>query len=143
MADFNRKVVGIDVDVNTKINKKGIDDLLRQLQALKNLTGQDLINVGTAENLNQANSKLKEIRESAMQIEAALNKSFNFTLGTTDLTKLNNELNKLDWAKIIKDFNNAGAMGKNAFRSVTTEVLTTNLQLKESHKLLKAMSNYG
>ena len=39
MADFNRKVVGIDVDVNTKINKKGIDDLLRQLQALKNLTG--------------------------------------------------------------------------------------------------------
>ena len=139
MADFNRKVVGIDVDVNTKINKKGIDDLLRQLQALKNLTGQDLINVGTAENLNQANSKLKEIKESAMQIEAALNKSFNFTLGTTDLTKLNNELNKLDWAKIIKDFNNAGAMGKNAFRSVTTEVLTTNLQLKESHKLLKAM----
>ena len=138
MANVNRRI-GVEVDVNTKINKQGLDELQRQLQSLKNLTGQNLINIGSAQNLDQANAKLKEIRESVTQVQAALNKSFNFSIGTTDLTKLNVELQKLDWSKITTDFKNAGAQGQNAFRSLTTEIFTTNLQLKESHTLLKAM----
>ena len=95
MANTNHKI-NVEIGMSTTLDRQGINELQRELQNLKNLSGQDLINIGKAENLDQANLKLKAMRESVTQIQAALNKSYNFNLKTTDLTKLNTELKKLD-----------------------------------------------
>lgn len=133
----NRKIWEYGVKINT--DTASLNTLKQELQGLKNLTGQDLINIGSVQNLNEANEKLKDIKNSVTQVQAALNKSFNTSLGTTDLSKLNTELGKLKLDKIAQEFKTAGAAGQNAFRTLTTDVLTTNLQLKESHAWLKEM----
>ena len=70
----------------------------------------------------------------------ALNKAFNKDLGTMNVVKFNKELQKLDLNRIHSDFSKAGAAGQNAFRSMTTEILTTNMQLKQSHTLINKMA---
>ena len=126
--------------VEFNVNQQSLNALKKELQNLKSLTGQNLIDFGVSKNLDEADKKLKELRNSISQLEVAFNKSFSSSLGTTNLTKFNNELRKMDLNKIASNFNSIGVTGQNAFRTLTTNVLTTNLQLKESNTLLTKMS---
>lgn len=131
-------------EINYKIgfttDKTTINDLKKELQSLRNLSGQDLINIGSASSLTDAKTKIDSIKTSVTQVEAALNKAFNANLGTVNLTKFNNELSKLNMKKIASDFSKMGVSGQNAFRTLTTDVLTTNMQLKEANKWVAKMS---
>lgn len=126
-------------NIDTKVNKSGINDLKKELQILKTMTSQDLIDIGSAKSLTEAKQKLQEIKTSAGQLESVFNKAFNSDLGTVNLTKFNQGLNTLNITKIASDFKQAGAAGQSVFRSLTTEVLTTNLYLKESNGILAEM----
>lgn len=135
----------MDFIVNTRVDKTAFVELKREIQALRGLTEKDLINFGSASNFQEAKKQLTAIQNSATTVETALNKAFSPKLGTVSLTKFNNELKKIDLQGLANNFSKAGAAGAAAFRSLTTNVLTTKIQIKETHKLLddmgKTMSN--
>lgn len=130
----------ITYGINFNVNQQNLVKLKQELQELKNLTGQDLIKMGSVSSLSEANKELINIKTTISQIEGALNKSFSSSLGTTNLTKFNAELQKLDLNKISQQFNTLGSSGQQAFRTLTTNALTTNLQLKETNTLISKMS---
>ena len=125
--------------LDTQLNKTGINELKHELQALKNLTSQQMLDFGLSKTTEQAKKDLAEIKASASQVEAALNKSFSASLGTTNLTKFNQELKSMNLSQIQQNLNKAGALGQMAFRNMTTEILTTKLQLKETNTLFSKM----
>ena len=135
----------MDFVVNTRVDKTAFIELKKEIQALRGLTEKDLINFGSASNFQEAKKQLAAIQSSATTVETALNKAFSPKLGTVSLTKFNNELKKIDLQGLANNFSKAGAAGNAAFRSLTTNVLTTKIQIKETHKLLddmgKTMSN--
>lgn len=135
----------MDFVINTKVDKTAFVELKREIQALQGLTEKDLINFGSANNFQEAKKQLAAIQSSATTVETALNKAFSPKLGTVSLSKFNNELKKIDLQQLANNFSKAGAAGNAAFRSLTTNVLTTKIHIKETHKLLddmgKTMSN--
>lgn len=135
----------MDFILNTRVDKTAFIELKKEIQSLRGLTEKDLIDFGSASSFQEAKKQLAEIKNSATTVETALNKAFSPKLGTISLTKFNNELKGINLQQLANNFNKAGAAGASAFRSLTTNVLTTKIQIKETHKLLddmgKTMSN--
>ena len=127
---------GIGFDVDTS----GLNKLKQSLSEIKRLTATEIQNMNIGMDWDKANESLDDIRKNAVKVEIALEKAFNKDLGTVNVTKFNQELKKLDLNKIYTSFSAAGAAGQNAFRNITTQVLTTNKQLKQSHNLLNKMA---
>lgn len=128
-----RYSVGFDVD------KSGLSQLKASLQEIQKLTAQDLMKINNS-SLETANKDLIKLRSSIGEIDKALDKAFNSDLGTLNVTKFNSELKKMNLNQIYSDFSKAGAAGQTAFRNTTTQILTTNMQLKKTHNLLDEMA---
>ena len=122
-----------------KIDKTSLNDLKTELLSIQKLTTADY-GKGKHSQASQLAQELKQIKQSAAEVQTALDKSFNTNLGTLNIVKFNQELKKLDINRIATDFNRAGASGQSAFRNLVTQTLTTNLQLKETHKLLDSIA---
>ena len=126
----------INYTVKYNIDKTGLNQMKASLQEILNLTHGDLIKI----NSKATQEDLKRIQASAKEVESALERAFNPNLGTLNVSKFNQELKKLDIKRIYQDFNIAGQAGRNAFRNITSDILTTNMQLKQTHTLLDNMA---
>lgn len=129
--------VGFDVDTS------GLNKLKQSLSEIKKLTRAEVLEINPElGDMKKAEAKLREIREDAVLVEKALEKAFNKDLGTLNIAKFNRTLK--DSGKGLNDvyrsFASAGAAGQSAFRNITTQVLTTNMQLKQSHTLINKMA---
>ena len=122
-----------------KVDKSGLNDLKTELLSIQKLTTADYAR-GKHSSVSQLAQELKQIKQSAAEVQIALEKSFNTNLGTLNVVKFNQELKKLDINKIARDLSDAGIAGQSAFRNLVTNTLTTNLQLKETHKLLDSIA---
>lgn len=82
-----------------------------------------------------------DIKNEAMNVEKALQQAFNPKLRTTNIETFNQSLKQSGSSiqKVYDAFNQGGVAGQNAFRNLSSSVLSTNIQLKESHKLLDKM----
>lgn len=129
----------IKYGINFNVDKTGLNQLKAELQQIKNMTVGDLVKLNPSV-ANNAVTELEKIKASARQLEGALERSFNPNLGTLNVTKFNQELKKINVNKIYKDLSQAGAAGQKAFRDITTQVLTTNMHLKQTHSLLDSMA---
>jgi TP901 family phage tail tape measure protein len=136
MAATNR----IDFTVGFNTDQSGLSTIKKSLEEIQKMTSSDLMNLNKGMDLSEANSRLTQIKESASQVQKALDKAFNADLGTLNVSKFNNELKNLDINKIYNDFNSAGSAGQTAFKNMTTQVLTTNMQLKQTHSFLENMA---
>lgn len=125
----------IQFGMSFKIDKTGLNELKTELMSIQKLTTAEYAK-GKNGSVSQLAQELKQIKQSASEVQTALEKSFNINLGTLNVVKFNQELKKLDINRITRDLNSVGSAGKTAFKNVVTETLTTNLQLKETHKLL-------
>ena len=83
--------VGFDVD------QSGLNKLKESLKEIQKMRLKDL---GDTSNFEKAKNDLKDIKKAASDIENALRKSFNADLGTTNLSKFNTEINKLNLSKL-------------------------------------------
>ena len=81
----------IRYSVGFDVNQSQLNQLKTSLQQIKNMTAGDLIKMNPAMAQN-ANVELQKIKQSAAQIESALNKAFNTNLGTLNVAKFNQEL---------------------------------------------------
>lgn len=136
MAATNR----IDFTVGFNTDQSGLSTIKKSLEEIQKMTSSDLMNLNKGMDLSEANSRLTQIKESASQVQKALDKAFNADLGTLNVSKFNNELKNLDINKIYNDFNSAGSVGQTAFKNMTTQILTTNMQLKQTHSFLENMA---
>ena len=129
----------IRYSIGFNVDKTGLNQIKASLQEIQKLTAQDLIKINNS-SLEAAQKDLEKIKASAQSLEGALEKSFNTNIGALNVSKFNQELKKLNLNQIYTDFTKAGIAGQNAFRDITTQILTTNMHLKKSHSLLEDMA---
>ncbi|AXF52504.1 MAG: cobalt-zinc-cadmium resistance protein [Caudoviricetes sp.] len=130
----------INFQIGYEVNKSKLEELKSSLKSLQSLTQQDLLNLDKNMHIEDAQKNLVNLRESVREVSRALSNSFNTDLGTLNVVKFSNELKQLNLDKVYQNFSKAGAVGKTAFRDITTQALTTNKQLKETNKLIDSMA---
>ena len=136
----SHKYSEINYKVGFSVDNQSLQNLKSQLKEISNMTTSEFKNqpgyVGTTQ---QAMKELIALKKEAAQVEKALEKAYNPTLGTTNITKFTQSLNKIGIDKLAQDFSKLGATGNAAFRSLSTGIITTNTYMKQTHKLLDEM----
>ena len=127
----------IQFGVGFNVNQNSLNSIKSSLQQIQKMSARDLVQT---EGLSDARARLREIKNTASEVEKALEKCFNSDLGTLNVTKFNKELKNLDINKVYRDLSQCGTAGTAAFRSLATEILTTNTQLKKTHQFLDSMA---
>ena len=109
---------------------------------INKLTTEKIMSINPQMNFSEAQNQLAQVKDTAAIVENALKNAFNPKIGTLNLNDFNLSLSKanLDLNSIYKQFSSVGVIGQQSFRNLTTELLTTNLQLKQSHNLLDEMA---
>lgn len=133
----------IQFNIGYTVNKEGLNELKNSLLSIKSLTTSDVMNLNKSLNLQEARTQLRQVKNSAEELSKILNNSFNKDLGTFNISKFNNELRALGIDRIQqiqKDLYSVGAEGQISFKNIATQVMTTNQQLKSSHKILNSMA---
>ena len=122
----------INFQVGLETDKNSFSQLKNSLKDLQNIKITDFH--GTTE-------QLKEIQQTAAQVDKALEQAFNVNLNSVNIGEFNAQLKKSELSvdQIYSSFSKAGAKGQAAFSKMAGQVLTTNLKLKETHSVLDAM----
>lgn len=91
---------------------------------------------------NALNESMQKALQSAQQLESAYNKAFNTNLGSLNVSTLNKELENsgTNLKTIQKDFLNAGSSGQVAWARIGSQILGTNVQLRNTNTLLDRMA---
>lgn len=91
---------------------------------------------------NSLNTELQKAATTARQLSDILDRSFNKDLGTLNVAKFNQELvrSNLNLQTIQSDFAKVGVQGSLAYNTIASNILKTNVQIKESNKLLDKMA---
>lgn len=122
----------IDFKVGFSTDQSGLNQLKSSLQSLSKIKIADF---------NGTQQELRQVKNTANQVQRALQKAFNVNLNSVNVKSFTDELNKagLSVDKIYSQFSKAGAQGQVAFSQMASSVLTTNLQLKETNSLIDSM----
>lgn len=125
-----------NVGFNTDIS--GLQKLKQELSSLSQYTMKDLLKVNTT----ATEQDLKNLQSSINIIQTALDRSYNFKLDSTNIVTFQQELSKsgVSLNTLAANLSKAGVQGQIAFKSLATDLLTTNTQLKQSHSLLDSMA---
>ena len=121
-------------DLGFKLDRKGLDEAIAALRQVQ------------AEAARQNTSGImekqwKEASESASQLIDILGKSWNDKLGQLNLSTVNKEI-KNTWKSVTnlqQSLTAAGTSGQLAFDKVSAQILHTNLQMRNSSKILDEM----
>ena len=132
----------IEYGIKFNLDKTNLNALKTSLMEINKLTAEKIMNINPEMNLSEAINQLNQVKGTAGVVENALKNAFNPKIGTLNLNDFNLSLSKanLDLNSIYKQFVSVGVIGQQSFRNLTTELLTTNLQLKQSHNLLDEMA---
>lgn len=132
----------IKYNIGFNVDKSGLNQLKSSLQEIKNMTAKDFMNITGGNDLSKAKKELDEIHRTLGKVDAAFESAFNSDLGTLNIAKFNQTLSSsgLTIQKIQADLARTGTAGQNAFRNMTSQILTTNMKLKESHTLIDSMA---
>lgn len=124
--DIARMKVGIDVEVNHQT----LSDLKKQLAQIR-------VDI-QSKNRNGMTESLEETLKVANQLDNIITKSWNSRLNQFDLSKLNNDLKKSNLtATSLKQTFSAYP---EVYDNFSRKILESNIQLKQSSKLLDKMS---
>ena len=126
----------ITFGVGFNVNESGLNKLKQSLQEIQKMTAKDLVNAGKFSNLHEAEQTLTRIKKGANDVQNALTRAFNTSLGTTNLTRFSNELQKINVNRLAADLNSVGATGQAAFLRMTSQALSLNAPLKQNYSWL-------
>ena len=131
----------IQWQVGFDIQQANLNQLKTSLQQIRKLTISDVMKINQTD-AKKANQILSSIRKEALEVEDALKNAFNPKLNTVNIETFKKNLDKAGTSveQIYSNFKKAGTAGQNAFRSLSSQVLSTNVQLKQSHTLLDKMA---
>lgn len=122
----------IKFGIDFEANQASLNKLKKSLQDLQKIKLGDF---------KGSKEELQRIQKQASQVEKALNRAFNPTLKTTNVSAFKTELEKsgITIKQLSTDMASLGPAGVKAFGLMSTEILTTNLQLKETNSLVDSM----
>ncbi len=122
----------INFQVGYNVDQASVNAVKKSLQDLQNIKIKDF---------SGSKSQLDQIKQTANKVEQALTSAFNVNLNSLNTQKFNAALQEagLSVDKIYTSFSKAGAQGQVAFSRMASEVLTTNLQLKQTNSLVSQM----
>lgn len=122
----------IKFGIDFEANQASLNKLKKSLQDLQKIKLGDF---------KGSKEELQRIQKEALQVEKALNRAFNPTLKTTNVSAFKTELEKsgITIKQLSTDMASLGPAGVKAFGLMSTEILTTNLQLKETNSLVDSM----
>lgn len=125
----------INLGIGFQVDKAGLNDLTKSLRTIQ-VQMQKAIDAGNI------TKELKEAGTAASQLEDILNSSWNSKLNQLDLNKVNQGIKQTfgNVSKLKQKLAENGPAGTQAFNKVASAVLNTNLQLKQSNKLLDEMA---
>lgn len=131
----------IKYSVGFNVQKEGLNQLKTSLQELQKLTEKDLMRINSSD-LETARKDLHQIRVQAQNVRTALRDSFNAKLNTHNIESFNKSLEGAHTTieNIYKAWSAGGTAGQNAFRSLSSQVLSTNIQLKQTNTMLDRMA---
>ena len=131
----------INYSIGFKVDQSGLNQARTALQDLKKMSVNDLMKINNS-SIDKDKQDLKELRANATTLEKALNKAYNANLGTVNVEKFHQELKKSNTSlnQLYTGMSKAGYAGEAAFRKTASQILTTNTQMKQSHKLLNSIA---
>lgn len=124
----------INFDVNMNVNKNGLSEVTKPLKQI-----QQQLNAMSTDKMS---NEFQQAAKAAKQLESIINSSWNDKLGQLNLDKFNNSVKDSfgNVSKLRETLSGAGTSGQQAFNNLAHSVLNTNLELKESNKLLDSMA---
>lgn len=131
----------ITFGVGFQVDKSGLQQVQQSLQQIQNMSKEKFMELNPTLNTTQAEQQLKALKKTAQDVGIALNNSFNAKLNTFNLSTFNKQLQTAEKTvdQLYRQFSQAGEIGAAAFRQMTTQSLTANVQLKQSNQLLTDM----
>ena len=131
----------ITFGVGFQVDKSGLQQVQQSLQQIQNMSKEKFMELNPTLNTTQAEQQLKALKKTAQDVGIALNNSFNAKLNTFNLSTFNQQLQTAEKTvdQLYRQFSQAGEIGAAAFRQMTTQSLTANVQLKQSNQLLTDM----
>lgn len=120
----------VKFNVGFNVDKSALDELKTSLREVQNVA-----NTNTDKRLEQ---QLKQAASAASQLEKILNQSWNSKLNQLDLSKVSQGINETygGVSNLRQQLVATSSAGTAAFNQFASTVLNTNLQLKESSKIL-------
>ena len=131
----------ITFGVGFQVDKSGLQQVQQSLQQIQNMSKEKFMELNPTLNTIQVEQQLKALKKTAQDVGIALNNSFNAKLNTFNLSTFNQQLQTAEKTvdQLYRQFSQAGEIGAAAFRQMTTQSLTANVQLKQSNQLLTDM----
>lgn len=125
----------IRYNVGFNIDKTGLNELTKTLQNVQ----QEL----NKTNNTDVDGSLKDGVRAAQQLESILNDAWNSKLNQLDLNKVNTGIKSTFGSvqQLKNEMEKGGATGSAAYNKIASSILNTNLQLKQSNKLLDDMAD--
>ena len=125
----------IRYSVGFDVNSADLNQLKASLQAIQKQASQ-------VSGTGKLQKEFKEASEAAKKLEQILNSSWNSKLQQFNLDKVNQGINKTYGSvkQLKAEMEKGGAAGTAAFNQIASAMLNTNLQLKQSSKLLDDMA---
>ena len=123
----------VNIQVGFTVDKSGLSQMQSLFQQIAFKAKEPGMNLDAG---------LQKAASTANTLDKILEKTFNTNLGTLNVTKFNQELTKsgMTLKSIKADLAGAGNQGATAYNRMAQAILGTNMQLKESNKLLDSMA---
>lgn len=127
----------IDFEVGLNLNSASFAKLQGELTKVINLA-----NNANASPKQTLSKDLEQAAEAAKNLQDILDKSYNKDLGTINIAKFNSLLHESNTSvnQLQTELTRGGSAGAAAFARLTSSILNTNVQLKQSSKLLNDMA---
>lgn len=125
----------IDFQIGYKVDQSSLNTVKNSLKALQDEANKAKIGGTLSKELEQA-------ADSAKKLQSILDQSWNSKLGELNLSKLNNSITDTYGSveKMRSSFVSSGDAGANAYNQVASALLNTNLQAKNTSKILDDMA---
>jgi len=138
----SHKYEEINYNIGFSVDNTTLQNLKKNLQEIQNMTTSQYqaVNPNASRDMQVALKELLEIKKEAGSVQDALEKAFNTNLGTTNITKFNQNLKQLDLNRICNDMQKLGVLGVQTTNGIAMGAATMNNSFRESHKLLDDMA---
>lgn len=139
MANEIRYGVKFDADTSGLARMKSA---LQQISMLNKSLSKSDVAKAMGVSAQQATSSFAKIKGQIENVEKALKEAFNAKLDTVNIETFNRVLKESGSSmdQVSAALRNAGPAGVAAFNSLSSSVLSTNIQLKQSHTILDKMA---
>ena len=125
----------IGIDIAYHVDKTSLTQLKQELAGIR-------LEASNGVEFKKLTDEMKQVYTSAEQLEHILDKSWNSKLGQLDLSKVNKSVTETFGSveKLKAAFEKQGALGQTTYNHFASMILNTNLQLKQTSKLLDDMA---